>query len=218
MYKMTNMDFREQVAAYAEQPLTRQLLMELLKDYKRPYDKINELVKQNLLTQVKRGVFIPGPALKIAGPEKFLLANHLWGPSYISSDTALSHWGLIPERVYEISSMTTNISKTYKTPAGRFRYYRLPLPYYSFGQQQVELTPKQRILMAGPEKALCDKIITTPRLVLRSARQTRDYLTEDLRIEKTYLRDLNIRNIKEWIKEAPKEGSISILYKTLNEL
>lgn len=137
------MDFKEQVSTYVGQPLTRQLLMDLLKDYKRPYDKINELVKQNLLTPIKRGVFIPGPALKMEGPENFLLANHLWGPSYVSSDSALSHWGLIPERVFEIFSMCTNHSKIYKTPAGRFKYYHLALPYYSFGLQQIEIAPNK---------------------------------------------------------------------------
>ena len=212
------MEFREQVSNYAGQPLTRQVLMDLLKDYKRPYDKINELVKQKLLTQIKRGVFVPGPQLKIEGPENFLLANHLWGPSYISSDSALSYWGLIPERVYEICSMCTNTYKTYKTPAGRFKYHHLALPYYSFGQQQIELAPRQRILIATPEKALCDKIITTPRLILRSIKQTRAYLMEDLRIEKQNLWELNIRSIKDWIKKAPKEASILLLYKTLAEL
>lgn len=212
------MYFQELLKDYAGQPLTRQVLMELLKNYKRPYDKINELVKQKLLLPVKRGIFIPGPELKIAGPEKFLLANHIWGPSYVSSDTALSHWGLIPERVYEIFSMSTSISKIYRTPAGRFKYHHLPLPYYSFGQQQVELVPTQRVLMASPEKALCDKIIATPRLVLRSVKQAREYLTADLRIEKQHLRELNLRNIKEWRKGAPKESSISLLYKTLSEL
>ena len=44
------MEFREQASNYAGQPLTRQVLMDLLKDYKRPYDKINELVKQKLLS------------------------------------------------------------------------------------------------------------------------------------------------------------------------
>lgn len=212
------MNFREQMRDYAGQPLTRQLLMELLKDYKRPYDKIHELVKQELLIQIKRGVFIPGPKLKIEGPEKFLLANHLWGPSYVSSDTALSYWGLIPERVFEICSMSTNTSKTYKTPIARFKYYHLPLPYYAFGQQQIELAPRQRVLMANPEKALCDKIITTSRLILRSIKQTRAFLMEDLRMEKQSLRELDIRSIKEWIKEAPKESSILMLHKTLIEL
>lgn len=212
------MDFKRQIESYTGQPLTRQLLMDLLKDYKRPYDKINELVRQKLLTRVKRGVFIPGPALEGAAPEKFLLANHLWGPSYVSSDTALSYWGLIPERVYEIISISIPVPKTYKTPAGKFRYYRLPMPYYSFGQQQVELAPKQRVLIASPEKALCDKVITTPRLLLRSVRQVKAYLMEDLRIERQRLQELNAARIREWIKDAPKEGSIFILHKTLSQL
>jgi hypothetical protein len=212
------MGFREDVSAFAGQPLTRQLLMELLKDYKRPYDKIHELVTRQLITPVKRGVFIPGPALKIEGPENFLLANHLWGPSYISSDSALSYWGLIPERVYEICSMSTKVSKTYKTPVGRFRYHHLPLPYYAFGQQQIEIARNQRILMACPEKAICDKIITTPGLILRSIKQTRAYLMDDLRMEKQALWDLDTRRIKGWIQEAPKDTSVAMLYKTLTDL
>ncbi|PZR01182.1 MAG: hypothetical protein DI539_28700, partial [Flavobacterium psychrophilum] len=95
------MDFIKAIKEYSGQPLTRQILMDLLQDYKRPYDKINELVKQGLLVQIKRGIFIPGPQSSISSPEKLLLANHLWGPSYVSSDSALSHWGMIPERVYE---------------------------------------------------------------------------------------------------------------------
>jgi hypothetical protein len=212
------MDFIQAIKNYSGQPLTRQVLMNLLQDYKRPYDKINELVKQELLVQVKRGVFIPGPQLSIAAPEKMLLANHMWGPSYVSSDSALSHWGLIPERVYETLSMTTNLAKTYKTPVGRFRYIRLPLPYYSFGIHRVELASRQMALIASKEKALCDKIITTQRLKLRSVKQAREYLTEDLRISRASLRELNADVINDYLKDAPKAESLSILIKTLNNL
>lgn len=208
----------EAIKEYAGQPLTRQLLLGLLREYRRPYDKINELVKQNLLIPVKRGIFIPGTQLSIPPPEKFLLANHLWGPSYVSADTALSYWGLIPERVYEICSMTTNSAKSYKTPAGRFKYIRLSLPYYSFGIRQVELASKQMALIAGKEKSLCDKIITTSGLKLRSVKQTREYLMEDLRISRSGLQKLNTQIINSFLKDTPKKESISILLKTLNEL
>jgi len=212
------MNFTEAIRNYAGQPLTRQILMNLLQEYKRPYDKINELIKQGLLIQVKRGVFIPGPQSSTSTPEKLLLANHLWGPSYVSSDSALSYWGLIPERVYETLSMTMNLAKTYKTPVGRFRYIRLPLPYYSFGIQRVELASKQMTLIAGKEKSLCDKIITTQRLKLRSIKQTREYLTEDLRISRELLRELDTRLINDYLKDSPKQESIAILIKTLNDL
>lgn len=212
------MDVIEEIRNYSGQPLTRQILSDLLRDYRRPYDKINEMIKQNQLIQLKRGVFIPGPQLSVPVPEKLLLANHLWGPSYVSSDTVLSYWGLIPERVYETISMTTNLAKAYKTPIGRFRYIKLPLPYYSFGIQSVELASKQIALIAGKEKAICDKIITTPQLKLRSVRQTREYLMEDLRISRESLTELNIQTINDYLKAAPKQESISILIKTLNNL
>jgi len=212
------MNFTEAIKDYSGQPLTRQILLDLLQEYRRPYDKINELIRQNMLIQIKRGVFIPGPASSTRAPETLLLANHLWGPSYVSSDSALSYWGLIPERVYETYSMTTNQAKIYKTPVGRFRYIRLPLPYYSFGIQRVELASKQMTLLAGKEKSLCDKIITTQRLKLRSVKQTREYLTEDLRMSRDNLRDLNTSVINDYLKEAPKQDSLSILVKTLNDL
>ena len=212
------MEFNEVIRNYSGQPLTRQILMDLLRDYRRPYDKIGELINQKLLIQVKRGVFIPGSRASIQAPENWLLANHLWGPSYVSSDSALSYWGLIPERVYETLSMTTNLAKTYKTPVGRFRYIRLALPYYSFGIQSVELASRQTTLIAGKEKALCDKIITTQRLKLRSTRQTREYLMEDLRINRKNLMDLSTDIINDYLSDAPKLDSIAMLIKTLNGL
>ncbi len=212
------MNFVNAIEGYSEQPLTRQVLMSLLREYKRPYDKINELVKQDLLMPVKRGIYMPGANLKISPPEKILLANHLYGPSYVSLETALSHWGMIPERVFEISSATTNISKTYKTPVGRFSYIHLGLPYYSFGIQQVQLTKRQTVMMASPEKALCDKIITTSGVILRSTKQTMELLVEDFRIDLQTLRNLDTTTINKWVEKAPKENSMMMLIKTLRSL
>ena len=212
------MSFQEDIQAYSEQPINKQLLLDLLKEYKRPHDKIDELVKQQVLVQIKRGLYIPGTKLNIAPPEPLLIANHLYGPSYISLDTALSHWGLIPERVYEISSVTTNHSRIYKTVAGRFSYRSMPLPYYSFGIKQVQLTKKQTVLMASAEKALCDKIIATPGVLLRSVKQTLALLIEDFRMDETALRKLETTTINSWLKDAPKGNSLATLVKTLKSL
>ena len=212
------MSFQEDIQAYGEQPINKQLLLDLLKDYKRPHDKIDELVKQQMLIQIKRGLYIPGTRLNITPPEALLVANHLYGPSYISLDTALSHWGLIPERVFEISSVTTNNSKIYKTAMGRFSYAKMPLPYYSFGIQQVQLTKRQTVLMASKEKALCDKIITTSGVLLRSVKQTLELLIEDFRIDETSLRTLETPTINSWLKDAPKQNSLATLVKTLKTL
>jgi hypothetical protein len=212
------MEFTEAIQQYAEEPLTRQLILGLLKEYSRPYDKINELVKQDVLRLVKRGIYIPGSKLKLAGPEPFLLANHILGPSYISLETALSHWGLIPEHVYEISSVTVCNSKTYTTSAGRFSYTHLTSPYYSFGIQQLQLTKRQTVLIASPEKALCDKIIITSGLLFRSSKQVMAFLLEDLRIDRAALHNLNHQEISQWIIDAPKKNSLNTLVKTLQQL
>lgn len=212
------MDFKEAIKQYAEEPITRQLILPLLKQYKRPYDKISELIKQEILIPVKRGIYVAGPKLNTQTPEPFLLANHISGPSYVSNESALSHWGLIPERVYEITSTTIQISKTYKTPLGRFVYIHAPLPYYSFGIRQVKLTNRQMVLIASAEKALCDKIINTSGLLLRSSKQTIEYLLDDLRIDEQALKDLDIKEITNWINDSPKKESLNMLVKTLENL
>jgi len=84
------MSFLQDIVTYTEQPLNKQLLLNILKEYKRPYDKIDELVKQQMLVQVKRGLYIAGPKLNITAPEPFLVANHLYGPRNGSGAVILS--------------------------------------------------------------------------------------------------------------------------------
>lgn len=212
------MSFEEQIRSFEGQPLTKQILLDLLKDYKRPYDKINELVRKNLIIPVKRGVFVPGPALHLTAPEPFLLANHLYGPSYISMESALSYWGMIPEKVFEITSATLNRSKSYHSSVGRFSYTHLPLPYYAFGQQQITLAENQVAMVATAEKALCDKMVATSGLLFRSTVQLKAWLTEDMRIDKDTLSRLQPRTIKSWLPKAPKKTTLEFLIKILEDI
>jgi hypothetical protein len=218
VYKLHIMQFEEKTRKYAETPLSKQLLLDILHDYKRPYDKIDELVKENRLVQVKRGLYVPGPRLNIASPEPFLVANHLYGPSYVSADSALSYWGLIPEKVYEVCSFTTRRTKIFQTVVGKFSFKQLPMPYYSFGISQVALSQKQTVLMASKEKALCDKVVTTPGVLLRSIKQARALLLEDFRIDKESLRNLDLKVMGDWLHQAPKAESLAVLLKTLDQL
>lgn len=212
------MDFKEAIKPFTNIPLSRQVLLSLLHGYKRPNDKISELIKSGDLIPLKKGLYIAGIKTDLIGPESFLIANHLWGPSYVSLESALSYWGIIPVRVYEVSSITMKLSKKYKTPTGRYSYRFMPSPYYSFGIKSIELSPKQVVRIATPEKALCDKIITTTGLSLRSPIQTHNYLLEDLRIDPEQLQKFNLKEIKSWITAAPKKESLRMLVKTLEKL
>jgi len=212
------MTFRKKIKAYTSVPLSHQLVSDVLSEYQRPNDKINELVKSGDLISLRRGLYIPGPELDLPIPENFLIANHLRGPSYISLESALSFWGMIPERVYEICSVTTKTTKTYQTPIGRFSYQHLSSPYYSFGITRAEIGPQQFAMIATREKASCDKIILTSGVLLRSVQQTRAFLFEDLRIDETALQAINPAVIQTWLEDAPKKESLKTFIKTIENL
>ncbi len=212
------MDILLKLQQYAEQPIPTQLLLGLLKSYKRPYDKIVSLVEHGYLVQLRRGLYMTTSQVKSTMPEPFLISNHLLGPSYVSIDSALFHWGLIPERVYEVTAVTNKLSKKFKTPLGIFSYTHIPLPYYSFGIEQLALTETQTVMIASPEKALSDKIITTAGIQLRSSKQALTYLEEELRIEKESLRNLNTREMVKWLPDCTKQTSIKILIETISRL
>jgi hypothetical protein len=212
------MDINQLIREHSLQPLTHQLLMSFLKDYKRPNDKIKALKAEGLIESIKKGLYIAGPQVKMPRPENTLLANHIYGPSYVSLDTALSYYGLIPERVSEIASMTTKVSTEFHTVAGVFTYTHLPLPYYAFGLNMMRLTTDQRAIIASPEKALCDKIVSTSGILLRSTAQAAAYLLEDLRIDESALKGLDIEMMTGWFPDAPKKESLEMLIKTIEKL
>ena len=212
------MTFRRDIQDYINAPLTHQIVSDVLADYRRPNDKINDLVQSGLLIALRRGMYFPGPELDLPLPHHFLIANHLRGPSYVSLETALAHWGMIPERVYEINSITLKTSHVYDTPIGRFTYRHLDAPYYSFGLQREELSDNQFALIASPEKAVCDKIITTAGVALRSQSQTMAFLLDDLRMDEDVLMRLDINTITSWIEDAPKASSLQMLVNTLQRL
>lgn len=197
--------------------MPHQVVVSWLGGYKRPNDKIKAMGGEGLLLPIKKGLYIAGPIFD-ARPEPFLVANHILGPSYISMESALFYYGMIPERVYSIISMTIKLSKSYDTPIGRFIYTRLPLPYYSFGIRMANLSKEQTILMATPEKAICDLIVSTRGLVFRSVSSCRNYLLYNMRMEESALKELNTIAITSWLVDAPKRESLSILVKTIEKL
>jgi predicted transcriptional regulator of viral defense system len=170
-----------------------------------------ELVQQGYLVQLRKGLYHTSGLVNPKIPEPFCIANHLYGPSYVSQEAALSYWGLIPERVYTVSSVTTNSSKEFRIPTGTFTYTHLPSPYYSLGIQSLALTPRQTILIASPEKALCDKIVTTSGINLRSTKQARVFLLEDLRMDVERLQGLDLEELTSWLPSCPKKNSIHLV-------
>jgi predicted transcriptional regulator of viral defense system len=206
------------LSRYATMPLDSAFLKDMLRDYRRPLDKVGEWVRQGYLVQLRRGLYAVGPELSHIKPEPFLVANHLYGPSYVSMESALSFWGFIPEQVVETVSMTAAKPHTFHTPLGRFSYHHLPSPYASLGTTTVELLEQRNAMVATPDKALCDLVVTTAGLRLRSIRAAQAYLIEDLRIDEAELKTLDIPRIQSWIPWAPKAQSLQVMVSALQRL
>ena len=203
---------------FKDQPIGTQVLLGILRDYSRPYDKINDLVQQGYIAQLRKGLYMISSKVSNTFPESFLIANQLYGPSYVSIDSALSYWGFIPERVFETTSVTARLSKNFSTEVGTFSFTHILKSYYPLGIQSVALTETQHVLMASPEKGLCDKIITTSGINLRSKKQAQSYLLDDLRIDYEKLVELNVTEMSNWLSLAPKAKSLKTLIEAISEL
>ena len=162
-------------------------LLSCLEDYRKPRDRISALLASGDIIRVKKGLYVFGERYRRGPYAKETLANLIYGPSYISRDYALSYYGMIPERVSTITSVTTGKSRTFTTPVGTFTYSPLQASRYQCGMDRVELEEGGAFLIATREKALLDKIWADRRFHADSLADCHTYLTEDLRIDESEL-------------------------------
>ena len=162
-----------------------------LKAYARPRDKITALLHAGSIIRVKKGLYVFGPSFRREAYSRELLANWIYGPSYLSLEYALGRYGMIPERVETLTSVTCGKGRAFHTPAGRFTYWSVPMRAYSIGFDRIEQAGNRGFLMATREKALADKLCQDRSVVIRSFKQLEAYLLEDLRIDPDALRQLD---------------------------
>jgi len=157
--------------------------------------KISYLTKQGVLIRLKKGLYTFG-GLYQDSVDSIAIANRLYAPSYVSFDYALSYYGLIPERVYEVTSATLHAKKVFDTPLGRFSYRPVPMDVYALGVDWLYDEQDGGKFIATPEKALCDKIRGDRGLGRLNQEKMRAYLLYDLRIEGEALMKLDVRLIE----------------------
>ena len=87
-----------------------------------------------------------------------VLAQRIYGPSYISLESALSHHGWIPEAVYAVTSVSLERSREYDTPLGVFGFTRVPQKTLYAEVPRVEEPNAGSFLLASPLKALADYV------------------------------------------------------------
>ena len=115
--------------------------------------RLNEWQDKDYIKKIIRGYYIFSD-LKLSEEILFKIANRIYSPSYVSLESALSYYHLIPESVYEITSISTRKTYHFRTSIGEFIYRSLK-PSLFFGYDLIKFHEKYS-KMASIEKALLD--------------------------------------------------------------
>lgn len=160
---------------------TTQVLKEELKEYKNPKTKIQRLVSNNELFPIIQGLYETDRNVN-----PFYLADPICSPSYISFETALSFYDLIPERVYAIknASYDKKKKKEYDTMFGKYYYQDIPKQVFTFGIEIYDIDG-YTYKIATKEKALLDMLYSLK--PVSNMKEMRELLFENLRINEMVL-------------------------------
>lgn len=172
--------------------ITSLQLNQWLDQYRQPRDKIKRLIAQGELIRVKQGIYVFGPTVARKPFSPWTLAQWIYGPSAISCHTACSFHGIIPEQVVATTSIALKRDKCFHTPVGTFIYRYLHPKKFYIGLERLTLD-HESILMAGPEKALCDLVaLTIKKHHLETLQDTEYLLYDDLRCNEEVLQTFNL--------------------------
>ncbi|MBR0314037.1 MAG: hypothetical protein IJK39_02795 [Bacteroidales bacterium] len=195
-------------------PVTKETVASLYPKVSGANQKVAALVHSGKLLRLKRGLYVVNPQWSEKRINIELVANHIYSPSYISLQTALRWYGLIPERVARIQSMTVKHSRRFENPLGVFDYTCVTRDYFPIGIRQ-EQTQEGSFIIASPEKALCDLVISTAGVNLRYVSQAREFLEEDLRFEMNAFWNLDKNIFIQCTKAGKKSKSIETIVNLL---
>ena len=200
---------------YSNIPMEISVAREAIGEYRSPNNRLSHMERAGDLIRLRRGLYVAHPRLSNQEISRELIANNMYGPSYVSCESALSYYSLIPERVNAVSSATIRRARNYSTPLGVFEYVTVPREYFHIGIEQVIIENQYAFLIASPEKALCDLVITTSGLRFQSARAAREYLLFDLRIDINERESWDTGIIQECAHHRRKRRELNFLWEVL---
>jgi predicted transcriptional regulator of viral defense system len=151
---MNYLEFSRKIADY---PLfsTKDLRLIFGADFKKSFlNKLEYWQKKHYLIQLRKSLYILGYLRHSVDP--LILASKMYPPAYVSLETALAYYGIIPEAVFTVTSVTSRETKTFSNDFGKFTYQKIKKS--TFGGYET-ITKKEFGIsynLAVPEKALMD--------------------------------------------------------------
>jgi hypothetical protein len=147
------------------------------------------------IIRLKPGLFLLGPEYRKTHPHPFVIAASLHSPSHVSLESALSYHGLIPEAVYQVSSVTSVRSRRFVTPIGVFTFKRIPASHPRAGVKAVKFNDRSWAFIATPLRTIADQVYLQKQISWE--KDGLEYLTESMRIEWEDLHKISFENIHE---------------------
>lgn len=110
--------------------------------------------KKGFVIRLKRGLYVLGRLKHAINP--MVMASRIYPPSYVSLETALSYYGIIPEAVFSVTSVTSRKTEEFSTKFGKFSFRKIKKE--AFGGFEVWKDKESGVSfnLALPEKALVD--------------------------------------------------------------
>lgn len=118
--------------------------------------QISTWKKKGLVVPLRKGLYVLEKKEREIEPPRSYLANQIFFPSYVSMESALFYYGLIPEFVAQVTSVTTRKTCRFKNEFGTFTYQHVQ-PKAFTGFNSIE-DAGLKSLIASPEKAIIDFI------------------------------------------------------------
>lgn len=154
--------------------------------------QLSRWVKSGRIYQLRRGLYALAPPFQKVKPHPFLIANRLAHGSYVSLQSALAYYSLIPEYVPVTTSITSGRPGRWKTPLGYYEFRHVKTNLF-FGYRLLDLGDKLQAFVASPEKALLDLVHLEP------GSDSPDYLRE-LRLQ--HLDQLDLDELQQQVDQT----------------
>jgi hypothetical protein len=156
---------------------------------------VHRAAAKDEIIRLKPGLFLLSPEYRKTHPHPFVIAALLHSPSHVSLESALSYHGLIPEAVYQVSSVTSVRSRRFETPIGVFTFKRVPASHPRVGVKAVKFNDRSWAFIGTPLRTIADFIYLQKQISWE--KDGLEFLTESMRIEWEDLQNISFESIHE---------------------
>lgn len=207
----------EVIKTFRNTPVSGKIIIKQIGDFADTAKRLASMERSGEIVRLKRGLYVVDGSDFGFPPSMPICSNHIYGPSYVSLQWALSYYGLIPERVYSMTAVTVKRSRDFSNKLGRFTYMQVPERYFHIGISTA-MNDGANFLIATREKALCDMILADPYVPNLSIIALKRYLEEDLRFDTDELEHFDTEIIRQCAECGRKKSTLTNLIKIIERL